>query len=445
MTAGGQVAARAGTAGLVVAWCLLGVGDALHAGYYSGVALTCVAAGFVVLAAILARGSRFAPPDRPVIAGALLVALVLAIVNPTRAYLYQHGARLSAIEALAIATAGAAFLLTCLGDQWRARAWWLVAAVAAATGIVTIALIRDPHIDVWSLLQQSSTGLLHGRDMYRQHWSDSTGLQAVYPYLPVTTVLLAPFRWIFGDVRVGLLVAILLTALIVRRHGGARSELVSTLLLVAPGWVLLVNRSWTEPLLVLLLAGAVIAIRSDRGGLAVVALAAALACKQHVVFLLPVFAVWPAFGLRRTVTAAALAILAVLPWVIAGPRDFWHDAVHANLVLGTRGNSLDLPALLLRHGDHVGFWFAAVFLVAAYAIVLARVPRTPSGLALGCALVMWAFDLANRQTYFNHYQLPLGLIVVGLALAGDASERRGNTGAARPVPVSPPLGAAISS
>jgi hypothetical protein len=65
----------------------------------------------------------------------------------------------------------------------------------------------------------------------------------------------------------------------------------------------------------------------------------------------------------------------------------------------------------------VGFWFLAVFVVAAYAVVLWRAPRTPSGLALGCAVVMWAFDLANSQTFFNHYILPIGLILVALAVA----------------------------
>jgi hypothetical protein len=58
-----------------------------------------------------------------------------------------------------------------------------------------------------------------------------------------------------------------------------------------------------------------------------------------------------------------------------------------------------------------------VFLAAAYALVAWRVPRTPSGLALGCALVMWTFDLANTQTFFNHYVLPLGLLVIALATA----------------------------
>jgi hypothetical protein len=90
-------------------------------------------------------------------------------------------------------------------------------------------------------------------------------------------------------------------------------------------------------------------------------------------------------------------------------------------VLRVRTNALNLPALILRHGDRVGFWFVAVFLIGAYVFALWRLPRSPSGLALGCALVMWSFDLSNKQTYFNHYMLPLGLLLIAVAAADESS------------------------
>jgi hypothetical protein len=80
-----------------------------------------------------------------------------------------------------------------------------------------------------------------------------------------------------------------------------------------------------------------------------------------------------------------------------------------------------LPSLFLRHGHLVGFWFLLVMLAGAYALAITRLPRTPSGLALGAALIMWTLDIANKQTYFNHYTLPLGLLVVSLAAAAPSS------------------------
>jgi hypothetical protein len=416
-------ASRAWTGGLVLAWCLLTVGDSAHAGYYSTVGLACIVAGFVIVAAAVAVRAPLQMPDRTVLALAALVCVVSAVVSPTHRYLYQHGADLRTIEALSIVTAVAVALSLLTPSRWQGWTWLAVIGLAAATGVVTIVIIGNPGIDVWDILQQSSTGLLHGRNMYHQHWQHSTGLQTVYPYLPGSTLLLAPFRWLLGDVRYGLLGASLLGAWLVRRLAAtagppsAAPTALAGLLLATPGWVLLVNRSWTEPLLVTALAVAVLAMRSDRSWLAVLALAVALATKQHIVLLLPVFACWPGFGWRRTASACALAFLVVLPWLIAGPHAFWHDAVHANLGLGAETKALNLQALLLRHGVSVGGWFLAVVLVAAYGLVLWRVPRTPAGLALGCALVMWAFDLANTQTFFNHYMLPAGLLLVALAAA----------------------------
>jgi hypothetical protein len=410
-------ASRRGTAAVLIAWCLLAIGDSAHAGYYSTFGLACIVLGFVMVVVVVAVRAPLVAPDRALLVVPVIVCVVEAIVNPTKRFLYIHGGDLHAIETLGIVTASVAALSLLASERWQRPIGAAVLGLAAATGIVTIVLINDPGIDVWVILQQSSTGLLHGDDMYRQHWVHSTGLQTVYPYLPGSTLLLAPFRWVFGDVRYGLLSASLLGAWLLRRFGTAESAALAALLVVSPGWVYLINRSWTEPLLVTVLAAAILALRSGRTGLAVVALAVALACKQHIILLLPLFVFWPAFGLRRTIAAGGLALLIVLPWIIAGPHDLWHDAVHANLALGVETKALNLPTLFLRHGDRVGFWFLGLIMGASYALVLWRVPRTPAGLALGASVVMWAFDLANKQTFFNHYMLPLGLLLIAAAVA----------------------------
>lgn len=424
-----MTASRRGTAAVLGAWCVLAVGDSTKAGYFSAVGLACIVAGFVLVVAVVVLRTPLVVPDRALLVVPLAVCVAEAIVDPSRRYLYITGRDLTTIHVLSIVTAAAAALSLLANDRWRRAAWAGVLVLAAATGIVTVVLISNPGIDVWDLLQQSSTGLLHGDDMYRQHWVHSTGLQNVYPYLPGSTLLLAPFRWIFGDVRFGLLAASLFGAWLVGRFGSDRtSPALAALLVVMPDWVYLINRSWTEPLLVAALAVAIISLRSGRTALAIVALAVALASKQHIVLLLPLFALWPSFGLRRTCTSIGLALLVVLPWIIAGPHDIWHDAVQANTSLAAETRALNLQGLLLRHGDTVGSWFLVLFLVAAYALVAWRVPRTPSGLALGCALVMWTFDLANTQTFFNHYVLPLGLVVIALATADAIPSNRRKSG-----------------
>ena len=411
-------------AALLAAWTLIGLGISAHDGEWSAWGLGALLAAFALLVAVAVSGRPIAGLDgrggRLSLGLALGVSLLAAAVHPAYRLMHVRGAGVVAIDVLAATTVAGA--LATLWVRRGAWAWWPVAALAAATGIVTIVGVPDPHIDVWYLLQQSSDGLRHGQDMYRQHWQHSHGLQAIYPYLPWTTVLLAPFRWLATDVRAGLLLASLLTSWQLRRLAPMAPAALALLVVAHPHWAFLVDQSWTEPLLLALLTAAVLAVSRDRPGLAVLALAAALACKQHVVLLLPVFAAWPAFGLRRAAQSAALAFAAVLPWLVWSPHQFWHDAVKANLDLGVIPRALCVPSLLLRHDIAVGFWFTLAALALAYALALVRVPRTASGVALGSALVLLALDLANKQSFFNHYTLPLGLLVVALAAA--SSERR---------------------
>ena len=405
---------------VVLAWCLLSVGASAHEGEYTLPGLVCVVAGLVLLAAVVAGGMVPRRPTRAELAVAVAVSLVSALAHPVDRLMHTGGGDLAAIQVLAAVTVAA----TAVTLRWQRRAnvaWAVCAGLALATGCVVVAVVTDPKIDVWYLLQQSSSGLLSGDDMYRQHWAHSHGLQAVYPYLPMSTVLLAPFRWIAGDVRVGLLLASVGTSALLRRLAPAAPVALSLLVLVHPHWAFLIDQSWTEPLLLFLLCAAVLATERGRPWLAVVALAAALAAKQHVVLLLPLFALWPAFGWRRTLAAAALAAAAVAPWVIAGPAGFWHDAVHANLVLGVIPRALCVPSFLLRHGITVGFWFPLLGLLGSYAACL-RAPRTAAGLALGSALVLWTVDATNKQSFFNHYTLPLGLLVLALTAASRSDD-----------------------
>src|SRR5438309_4981616 len=287
----------------LLAWTLIGLGISAHDGEWSPWGLAALLVAFAMLLAVAASARTVGVPNRQMLSLPVVVCLVAAVAHPAYRLMHVRGAGIVAVDVLAAVTCAAALATLLVRNQ--SRGWWFVAGSAAATGIVTIVVVPNPHIDVWYLLQQSSDGLRRGQDMYRQHWQHSHGLQAIYPYLPWTTVLLAPFRWLASDVRAGLLLATLVTSWQVRRFAPAAPAALALLLLIHPHWTFLVDQSWTEPLVLVLLTASLLAISSGRPGLAVIALAAALACKQHVVLLLPLFAVWPSFGLRRAAQSAA--------------------------------------------------------------------------------------------------------------------------------------------
>jgi hypothetical protein len=422
-------------------WAAVALGIGTHDGRYALPSLALVVVGTLLVGAgvlVASFGSTqksasWVPawlPKAALAAAALTVGVAPLIWHPRY---FAHGAGWTASQLLA-ALGGvlAAATVVPWGGMagWLAmRRWpfWVALALMSAAGVTMIASAPKPHIDVFFLLQGSTKGLLHGDDMYRQQWAEtrasyfSHGLFDVYPYLPWTSVLLLPFRVIFGDIRYGLVLSLAISAVIARRLGSSSPvrfapALLPLLIALYPKVTYGYQLSWTEPLLIALLAGMVLAVERGRLTVAVVLLALALASKQHIVLLLPLTALWPSFGWRRTVAAAGGALLLISPWIIAGPRDFWHDAVSANTGLGYRADALCIATFFHKaFGIDPGFALTGLGLLAAY-LVAWRVRGSAFGFCAGAGLLVLALDVTNTQSFFNHYTLGMALIALAICL-----------------------------
>ena len=180
-----------------------------------------------------------------------------------------------------------------------------------------------------------------------------------------------------------------------------------------PGSLYDVQQAWNESIIFGSLAAAGVLVAVRKPWWAAACFAVALATKQHVVLLLPLWALWPSFGIRRALGAAAGAAAVTLPFFLADPGRFWHCVVEFFVDLPARTDSLSLWQLVPGPLRTV----AVLALVAvAYALVVRGVPRTPGGLLLGSGLVLAAFALANKQSFLNQWLLAAQLVVAGLAV-----------------------------
>ncbi|WP_432523699.1 hypothetical protein [Kineococcus sp. SYSU DK006] len=429
---------RRGACTLLAWWALLALATHSVVRYrwwlVAGYLLVAVA---VVALALTARDDRGQAPPRT---GAWVPSAVLALVGlthllvPAFSYLSAPG-QLVVRLVLGVSALAAAGLL--LPGRGASRA--LAGAVAGAGSVAASALVvvgdPAPRIDVWVILQQAADGLAAGRSMYTQTWTGSPGISDAFAYLPWTAVLTAPGRWLAGDVRWALVVLVLLSALCTAALGRWRPAAVAAaaLLLLAPGTGTLIEQAWTEPTVLVGLAGwAALVGRPARAGSrvdgawwAVVPLAVALASKQHVVALLPLLAVWPRFGVRRTVVAVGGAALLVAPWALVTPRAFVHDTVLTMLrlpplrfadtlytaVLNETGVALPLPV--------VGALVAGV--VVAAVVTLHRRPVGLAGLLTWCAAVLMVANLVNKQAFYNQFWLVGALLLLAVAAAAGAA------------------------
>ncbi len=412
---------------VLAAWLLVGVAGTASIGFLNLRTVPGLLIALGALAAALVQAGR-----RALTVSAGADAAVLLVAGGSVMYLHMYSylpagelGWLTVVTALGAATVVAGEL--CTGTA--ARVLWLLGVGTGVGALLAVtALDPAPRIDVWVMLQQSADGLAHLSNFYAMHWVGSPGWQQDYPYLPVTTLLLAPFRWLFADVRIGLVACMVavagLLALPWRRDAAPRA--LPALVLFLPGSLGLVEQSWTEPVLLLFLAGAFLAVERGRPTLAAACFALALAAKQHVIVLIPLFAVWRRLGLKRTALAVAGAVAICVPWFAADPSAFLDGVYRLHADAPARPDAPELYSLALQHGwTPPGVLLLAVLaaVVAAACWLVYRNPRTGNACLLA-ALVLFVAALLNKQSFYNQYWLPAQLLIVGLCIDARAAATR---------------------
>ncbi|HEY7717684.1 MAG TPA: glycosyltransferase 87 family protein [Pedococcus sp.] len=375
---------------------------------------------------------RLTPPTvTAMLAGSALATLTV----PLFSYLPDTGLAVATTSLVAGPLAVAALLWS--GRERAAGAAAVVALVAFATASAT-AVVTDPapRIDVWVTLQQAADALARGESFYEVEWTGSPGIQDAFTYLPWTATLLAPGRWLAGDVRWALLGWSLVGALGVwvlatrlprgRASYGPepgprwRAAAAVALLLLAPGTLTQADQAWTEPLLLAGLVWWAVLVERGRAWWAVLPLALACASKQHLALLLPVLLLWRPFGARRAVATGAVTAVLIAPWFLAGPADFVHDTL--TLLVSFHpirfANTLYLLALN-TFGVTLPFWVTGLVVLGTLAGVGCAVWRRQPPLAellRWLALLLLVANLVNKQAFYNQFWLVGALVVVSLAL-----------------------------
>jgi len=366
-----------------------------------------------------------------VLAGSALATLAI----PLFSYLAPRGLAV-ATTLLVLGPLACAVLLWSKGS----RVAWVGGAVAVVTyaACAAVAVVSDPRprIDVWVTLQQASDGLSRGENFYAMTWTGSPGIKDAFTYLPWTAVLLAPGRWLLGDVRWALtfwtLVAVAGVWLLARRSATTwpwSAAAVSAVLLLAPGTLTQVDQAWTEPLLFAGLVWWAVLVQRGHAWWAVVPLALACASKQHLALLLPVLLLWRPFGWRRAVATGALTGVLIAPWFLASPPDFVHDTI--SLLVSFHpirfANTLYLLALN-TFGVTPPFWVTGAVVIGTLAAVCWTVWRRQpplDALLRWLALLLLVANLVNKQAFYNQFWLAGALVAVSLAVTTGARPARG--------------------
>ncbi len=352
----------------------------------------------------------------------LLGSIALGLTVPLFTYLRGGWVPLALVVITVGGLACAALLLD--PHPWTSRAAFGV-AVLTHVALSVVAIIGDPapRIDVWVVLQQGSDALGRGENLYTQQWTDSPGVQDFFPYLPWMAVLVAPARWLAGDVRWALLLwsLVLYAGLWALARGRVeRAAAVTAVLVLAPGSLTQIDQSWTEPLLAAALVWWAVLVRRGHAWWAVVPLALACASKQHLALLAPVLLAWRPFGVARTLVTGGVTALLLLPWVLAGPAAFLGDTVTTLLEFHPiRFANTWYLYFLNEWGVTLPFAVTAAAMVGVVAAATFAVWRRQPPVAevlRWLALVLAVANLVNKQAFYNQFWLVGALVAASLAL-----------------------------
>jgi hypothetical protein len=223
------------------------------------------------------------------------------------------------------------------------RRGWLRLAILAvlhfALGVWVIIVAPDPFIDVWVMQADGARALVEGTNPYLPIYENLHGADSPYygpglvvdgeltigfPYPPLSLLLVLPGELLAGDPRFVHLLALELAAVAMALSGhlGRVSTAAALVFLFAPWTFFLVAGAWTEPLVILGVAGVLLAAtRAPR--LLGVAVGLMIAVKQYLLLGLPLALIFLARsgGERWRIgwQSVALAAVLTLPFFLWDP------------------------------------------------------------------------------------------------------------------------------
>jgi len=308
-----------------------------------------------------------------------------------------------------------------VGSRLQTIDWAIIGVWMAGSGAATIILDPNAWTDVWELHRDAGFALVNGFPPYEglaipnpMDWFPKGSFFNGYVYPPVVLYSFGLVDYFLGDSRwVSVISGVVMLIAVRRLSTDATSDALAVLVLMTPGWPLMVQMGWTEPLSVAILAAA---LASTGRLLRPLLLGFFIASKQYLLFwALPLTVSWirDKRGILAITGLTALGLYLVGFLHGAGGYLQWAFIFHLTAPDAPVGAGLSgLARTLFDYPLSIPTWLSAGIGVFVGVSGTVAKPRSENSAILAATLMLYAIFLTGSQAFPNYWFLVLGALTL---------------------------------
>ena len=293
----------------------------------------------------------------------------------------------------------------------------------AILGVIMIKTSPLPQIDIFYFLKEGAWGFVHGQNPYSMIFTRINnysfylnGKADFYSYFPGMIFLTLPGVVLLNDPRFSMLLAVLLSAYFIYRKFN-QPEL-SLIFLFNPLSMFILEQSWTESIIILLLVLIVYLFSVKRFFMVAIIYGLMLATKQYAFLFLPF--IWQMMtGNRKKLVHSVIICLAILlPFIFWSWRDFLNDSVLLQFMFPARYDGLTLTSFLFREFNISLPWILPfiIWIIAFTLLYFRQHYWTSHRILLANFIFLYVFLILNKWSFVNYYYLLSSFLILAIAL-----------------------------
>lgn len=302
--------------------------------------------------------------------------------------------------------------------------FYIILFLYTLTGIFMLLTSPSPSIDVFVFLKEGAVGLLRGLNPYSMIFSPIANnpfyknmVLDFYSYFPGTILLTLPGMFIGNDPRYSMLLAQIITSLLLYKQ--FKNYYLSLIFLFNPLSLLILEQSWTESLMVMLMAFSIVTFIQKKYLYFVLSFGLFLASKQYGILFLPMFILLLKDKLTIILKAIFVSLLIILPFVFWNSKDFIHDAIALQLVLPFRNDGLTLTSFIFKNTGFIihPFIINIVWILSGLIIYFKSRKMRYEAILFNTFCFLFLFFFVNKWSFANYYYFLSSFLLIVIAFS----------------------------